>query len=508
MACANKHLSVTGINIIALQGLNMTKTSLNERFSFTFALNPLWKTFAGYLAGECSVCGKERLISVFDFYMGNRSSQHYSCLLTALFLEPLINLFFFSLSIKNDTAKKLVEDSLLRRCMLSVVKGIAHFGIRHPQPTAAPIVIVWNFTYKCNLSCLHCHQDSSPASSYPELTTSEALKVVDNMADAGVAVLTFSGGEPLLRRDIYSIMKRAKDSGMLCTIASNGTLITREVAKKLKTVGVERVEIGLDGATAETHEFLRNTPGCFEATVQGIKNCVEVGFEEISVTMTLYKGNVGELGETIRFAEKLGATRFYLNRLIAAGRGAKTRFLDVTPREKMEALGMLYERFHESIVTGSGIQCYARGMPYYARLCYERSKGQFFTVSEALSGYEGMFQKKFGDEITKIVRKFAKGFGGCSAGLTYAGVTASGDLIPCVPSEIKLGNLLRQDLEELWIHSELLNYIRERKQLRGNCEKCAYNGLCGGCRITAYIAGKDWLGPDVSCPFGPKMTRS
>jgi len=351
--------------------------------------------------------------------------------------------------------------------MLGVLKGIAHFGIRHPQPTAAPIVIVWNFTNKCNLSCLHCHQDSSPASSYPELTTSEAFKVVDNMADARVAVLTFSGGEPLLRPDVYRVIKRAKDSGMLCTIASNGTLITREVAKKLKAAGIERVEIGLDGATAKTHEFLRNTPECFTATVQGIKNCAEVGFEEISA-----------------------------------------RSLDVTPREKAEALKILYEKFHNSIASGSGIQCYARGMPYYARLCYEHSKGQFFTVSEAFSGYERMFRKKFGDELTKIVRKRARGFGGCSAGLTYAGVTAYGDLISCVPAEVKLGNLLEQNLEELWIHSELLNYIRERRHLTGSCGKCAYNGLCGGCRITAYITSKDWLGPDVSCPFGPEITGS
>ena len=486
----------------------MTKTSLNEGFSLAFALNPLWKVFARYLASECSVCGKERLISIFDFYAGKKSSKHVNCLSAALFLKPLIDLFFSSLSIRGSVAKKLAEDPLLRRCMLSVVKGISHFGIRHPQPTAAPIVIVWNFTNKCNLSCLHCHQDSSPTSSLSELTTSQAFKVVDNMADAGVSVLTFSGGEPLLRPDIYRVIKKAKDSGMLCTIASNGTLITREVAKKLKAAGIERVEIGLDGATAETHEFLRNTSGCFRATVQGIKNCAEVGFEELSVTMTLHKGNVGELRETMELAEKLGATRFYLNRLIAAGRGVNARSLDVAPREKAEALKILYEKFHNSIASGSGIQCYARGMPYYARLCYEHSKGQFFTVSEAFSGYERMFRKEFGDELTKIVRKLARGFGGCSAGLTYAGVTAYGDLIPCVPAEVKLGNLLEQDLEELWIHSELLNYIRERRHLTGSCGKCAYNGLCGGCRITAYITSKDWLGPDVSCPFGPKIIGS
>jgi len=143
-------------------------------------------------------------------------------------------------------------------------------------------------------------------------------------------------------------------------------------------------------------------------------------------------------------------------------------------------------------------------MTYYARVGYERSDGQIFTVSEALSGYEKMFQQKFGSEVSGIVRKLAKGFGGCSAGLTYAGLTASGDLLPCVPAPIKLGNLLEQDLKEIWIHNKLLNYIRNRKALTGSCRVCKFRYLCGGCRFTAYVAQGDWLASDTSCPFGPE----
>jgi len=129
--------------------------------------------------------------------------------------------------------------------MLSVVKGIANFGISYPQSAGAPITVVWNFTNKCNLNCLHCHQDSSQFSSYPELTTSQAFKVIDNMSDAGVAILTFSGGEPLLRKDLFDAVEQASDSGMLCTVASNGTIMTEEVAGKLLKAGIRRIEIGL-----------------------------------------------------------------------------------------------------------------------------------------------------------------------------------------------------------------------------------------------------------------------
>jgi len=426
-------------------------------------------------------------------------------LLSSKVLMPIIRLSLFRLGVDDGTIGRLRRDLLIRRCIVSVVKGIANFGITYPQPTGAPITIVWNFTNRCNLNCLHCHQDSSPTSSGSELTTSQAFKVIDNMSDAGVAILTFSGGEPLLRKDLYDAIERASDNGLLCTIASNGTLVTREVAEKLAKAGIKRVEIGLDGATPGTHDFLRNKPGSFEATIQGIENSASAGFDELAVTMTLHSNNINELEGTMSLAEKLGATRFYLNRLIPAGRGIEAYYLDVTPEEKIKGLEALYERFQKSVREGFGMQCYARGMTYYARLGYERSNGEVFTVSEALSGYEKMFQEKFGLEVSRIVKRRATGFSGCSAALTYAGLTASGDLIPCVPAPIKLGNLLEEELEEIWINNGLLNYIRNRKALKGSCKVCEYGALCGGCRYTAYITQGDWLGPDTSCPFGPKI---
>jgi len=485
-----------------------TTKIFNSDHSSTQVFNPLWKTLALYLTSKCKKCGQERLLSAFDIYSSSRHSLCQSCLLTSTALIPLIRLLFFRLGVGASTIRHLLKDPLIRSCMLSAVKGIANFGIMYPQSTGAPITIVWNFTHRCNLNCLHCHQDSSPISSYPELATSQAFKVIDNMSDAGVAILTFSGGEPLLRRDLFDAIERATDNGMLCTIASNGTLMLKKVAEKLFKAGIRRVEIGLDGAQAETHDFLRNSSGSFEATVRGIRSCAEVGFDELAITMTLHSKNVNELGETMALAENLGATRFYLNRLIPAGRGIEASYLDVTPDEKIKALETLYGKLYKSIVNGFGMQCYARGMTYYARLGYERSEGKFFTVSEALSGYEKMFQKKFGLDVSKIVRNLATGFGGCSAGLTYAGLTASGDLLPCVPASIKLGNLLEQSLEEIWVNNELLNYIRNRKALKGSCKICAYSGICGGCRYTAYITHGNWLGPDASCPFGPKISKT
>jgi len=183
--------------------------------------------------------------------------------------------------------------------------------------------------------------------------------------------------------------------------------------------------------------------------------------------MTLNKKNVDELQGVVELAEKIGVNRFYLNRLIPAGRGKEVIDLDVTREQKIDALEYIHQKFCDSVEHGEGIQCYARGMTYYGRLGFERSEGKVFTVSEALSGYDRMWQEKFGDGIAEIVRKYASGFGGCSAGITYAGLTAAGDLLPCVPAPIKLGNLLKEDLEDIWVNNKLLNYMRCRGDLKG-----------------------------------------
>lgn len=266
--------------------------------------------------------------------------------------------------------------------------------------------------------------------------------------------------------------------------------------------GIMGVEIGLDGATPDTHDFLRNSQGSFEAAVKGIKSCVNLGFEDVTIATTLYKGNIEELPEIIDLAEELGATKFYLNRIIAAGRGKNISHLDVSSDQMIKALDHLCDRFKRA-TSGEGILCCARGMTYFARTCYERSGGAIFPVSEVLTGYEGIF-KDFGSEVSKIVQKLAKGFGGCSAGLTYCGLSAQGELLPCVIAPINLGNLLEKDLEEIWVENEVLNYIRDRRKLKGACGRCYYNGICGGCRYTAYEMLGDWLSPDPSCPYGAK----
>ncbi|MBU7017335.1 MAG: radical SAM protein [Theionarchaea archaeon] len=474
-------------------------------FPIAKKINPFWKRVAQTLSEPCKKCGIPRLYSVFDSYITGDAPDCPVCSAVYLTVLPLIKFVFGRVNLSKEDAQTLMSDILIRKSMLNVIRGVSHFGLRAPQPTAVPVVIVWNFTNRCNLNCLHCHQNSGE-SQERELTTDEALTLIDRLGNAGLSILTFSGGEPLVRPDIYEAVEHANDAGMLCTIASNGTLMTKDAVKKLKRAGITRVEIGLDGCRDETHDFLRNNQGSFSKTVQGIRNCVEEGFDEVCATMTLHEKNITELEGTVELAEELGVNRFYLNRLIPAGRGKDVIDLDVTKEEKIKALQYIYTKFYESVTTGKGIQCYSRGMTYYGRLGYEKSNGTVFTVSEALSGHDKMWLEKFGDNISKIVQRYAPGFGGCSAGVTYAGLTAGGDLLPCVPAPIRLGNLLKEDLEDIWVNNELLTYMRKRDELSGTCGRCNYNSICGGCRYTAYAVNGDWLTGDPTCPFGPSTT--
>lgn len=315
-------------------GMHRGKQWLAARF------NPIWRRIAGSFAEECKKCGKPRLYSIFDAYITGDAPDCLGCSAAFRFAHHLIKRVFGKADLSEDEVRKLIGDSLVRKSMLNVVRGISHFGLRTPQPTAVPIVIVWNYTNRCNLSCIHCHQNSGELAER-ELTTEEAFKVIDRMCEAGISILTFSGGEPLVRSDLFEAIEQADDAGIFCTIASNGTLMTKQIVRALKNSGVSRVEIGLDGCRAETHDFLRNTSGAFEATIQGIKNCVEIGFDEVCATMTLHARNFGELRGTVELAEELGVNRFYLNRLIPAGRGKNVMSLDVTREQKIDALELV-----------------------------------------------------------------------------------------------------------------------------------------------------------------------
>ena len=197
-------------------------TKLEEK-DFKISLKKsLGRSLARFLSKRCEECGKERFFSAIDYY-SSKKNDCIQCQVTSYLMWPIIRIFFKRFLISKEVTKQILDDQLLRRTMMNLIKGVAHFGVKIPQPTRVPVVIVWNITNRCNLNCLHCHQSSTLNPSEKELTTPEALQIIDKLSDAGLSILTFSGGEPLIQPDfLLAFLKVSKKKNIHTVLDTSG----------------------------------------------------------------------------------------------------------------------------------------------------------------------------------------------------------------------------------------------------------------------------------------------
>ncbi len=463
-------------------------------------LSTMPKIFADHITAYCQKCQKNRIDVIFDYYSNPNIKLCKDCLIHAKIFVLLVNSLFSNLGLEKnhhdfffDKYKKVSE---------SIIRGIACFGIRKPFVTGSPIAVVWNYTDKCNLRCSHCYADANSLKE-KELTTKERFKIIDRLAEAGVVALNFSGGEPLIREDLFEVAEYAHENGLSLSISTNGTLIDRDRVKRLVQCGIESIDISLDGIKPETHDRIRNVEGSFDLAVSGLKNCAMYGnFNEIIVNTTLTKFTLKEIPEIYEFVKDLGATRYYVSRILPAGRGKNFLEFDVGQDDKIEILNFLYNKFYSSVNGGDDIICLTRGMTYFSRLCYENSAGTLFPACEILTGYEKEHEKYFKGKLSSMIVQMRGYFSGCATGLNYCGLDPTGAVLPCAPaSMIRLGNILETPLEEIWISHPLFKKVRQRERIKGRCSICYSKEYCGGCRLTSFGEMGDWLSHDVSCPF-------
>ncbi|MBI4482144.1 MAG: radical SAM protein [Acidobacteria bacterium] len=342
-------------------------------------------------------------------------------------------------------------------------------------------VISWNITRRCNLACEHCYLDAEfqgapkkePA--LPgELSTEECYRVVDQIAEANPnALLILTGGEPLLRRDVFQIASYANQKKLWVVVGTNGVIITRNVAERMKESGVRGVSLSLDSLDPETHDRFRGVRGAWENTVRGAQVLNEAGLPFI-VQTTISKINHHEIPAIADKAYEMGARVFNLYFLVPTGRG---RYIsNVTPEEYeslMHRLTEMQRQFQGKMLINS--KC----APHYQRVLYEQ------------------------DPQSPFLKTFALGAGGCPAGTHYCGISPSGDLTPCPYLPVYAGNLREHSFSELWNESELFTRIRNRKELGGRCGPCEFNAVCGGCRARAYGSTGDYMAEDPWCVYQP-----
>lgn len=396
--------------------------------------------------------------------------------------------FFFFFDVVKKVVKNenlflvydLFNDPTFRKAIINLAKSVGEYGVRTPQIFSAPLLVVWNFTNACNLRCKHCYQNAQKKMR-DELNLQERIRVVDQLDANDIAFLAFSGGEPLMDPDFWKVAEYADKKNIYLSVATNGTLITKEVAQRLRDTGIRYVEISLDSAHPEFHDRFRGIPGLWRKTIEGIKNCVEVEGLSVGLAPTITKRNFNELEELIALSKELGVDRFYVFNFIPTGRGKEMYEQDLTPPMREEMLQTLYKHLRKK-----EIEVFTT-CPQFGRVCLQNApKGIVVTGHYSISeGATAVSDAKF--------------IGGCGAGRAYCAIQPNGKVTPCVFMPIIVGDLRKTELIRIWRKSPILNTLRNRGNLEQNCGVCEYREVCGGCRARAYAYYRDINGPDPGC---------
>ena len=344
---------------------------------------------------------------------------------------------------------------------------------RHPP---GPVVI-WNLVRRCNLTCKHCYSISADKDFAGELTTDEVFAVMDQLKAFRVPALILSGGEPLLRPDIFEISSRSKGEGFYTALSSNGTLIDSAMCERIAKVGYDYVGISLDGL-GETHDRFRRMPGAFDQSLAGIRRCRDAGLK-VGVRFTMTRDNFSDLPRLLELVEDEGVDRFYFSHLNYAGRGNKNRKDDAQHRMTREAMDLLFD-------TCWGYQ--ERGLTK-----------EFTTGNNDADGVYLLFwlQRRFPDRVAHIRQKLVQ-WGGNSSGINVANIDNLGNVHPdTMWWHHTLGNVRERPFGDIWtdLSDPLMAGLKARpRKVGGRCAGCAHLDICGGnTRVRAQqLTGDPW----------------
>ena len=372
-------------------------------------------------------------------------------------------------------------------------------------PYPPPRLIFWETTAGCNLACIHCRRVTVADRLLPQdLSTSEAFDLVDQIAAFARPILVLSGGEPLLRPDIFDISRRAADAGLIVALATNGTLIDSAMAREIKAAGIRRVSISFDGADAATHDFFRGA-GAFDRANAGIEHLRRAGVP-YQINTTVAQHNVKQMPETLAMAKRLGATALHLFLLVPVGCGMEIADdQQITPQEYEDVLNWLYDT--EMSEAASGIELKATCAPHYFRIvrqrqAEERRKGIVRErpkshVRQGNAGGDG----RNGHPMHTMTK-------GCLAGTGVCFVSHRGEVFPCGYLPLEAGNIRQQPFREIWEDSPLFAELRNPDLLTGKCGVCEFKYVCGGCRARAYGMTGSYLGEEPFCTYQPRAVAA
>jgi heme d1 biosynthesis radical SAM protein NirJ len=342
-------------------------------------------------------------------------------------------------------------------------------------------VVIWNLTRRCNLRCRHCYTTSADVDFPGELTPEQAMETLEDLGTFGIPALILSGGEPLVRRDLFPIAKRAREMGMFLALSTNGTHIHGETADRVAEIGFDG--ISLDGIGA-TNDWFRGKTGAFDQAVAGVRACRERGVK-VGVRFTITTDNAHQLPDLLALCDREGVDKFYLSHLVYAGRGDKHRGEDAQWHHTRRAMDLLIDRAWVAA---------AEDMPLEIVTGNNDADAVYF-----LRWAENRFPKKKVDHL----RAHLEAWGGNSSGVGVANIDPQGKVHPDTYwSDYTIGNVKETPFSQLWTGGDpMLAQLRLRpRPLKGRCGACAYKAVCGGnTRIRALqLTGDPWA-EDPAC---------
>ncbi len=344
-------------------------------------------------------------------------------------------------------------------------------------------VVIWNLIRRCNLNCIHCYSLSADTDFPGELTTGEVFTVMEDLRGFGVPVLILSGGEPLLRPDIFEISARAKDLGFYVGLSTNGALIGEAMADRIATIGYDYVGISLDGIGA-VHDRFRRVPGCFEASLRGIRLCRDRGIK-VGLRFTVTERNVESLAEMLDLMEAERIDKFYLSHLVYAGRGNRYRGDDAYHRTTREVMDLLFARCWQHVRENRGTE--------------------FVTGNNDADGvYFLHWVRRNFPERAEHIRAKLEAWGGNASGVNVANIDNLGNVHPdTFWWHYNLGNVKERPFSAIWQDTSdpiMAGLKRRPRRISGRCGSCAHFAICGGnTRIRAMqLLGDPWA-EDPAC---------
>lgn len=324
-----------------------------------------------------------------------------------------------------------------------------------------PYTIGWGITNRCNLNCKHCNMNSGKELEN-ELLFDDCCKLIDDFAKHNVKNICFTGGEPLTRKDFFDICEYAISKGIYVCVTSNGCLITEKMVEE-HLYKFQLVRISLDGATDKQHDYLRNQSGVYEKAIRAIKLMLRLGCN-VGVVTCVSKLNYNELEQIACNISQMGVKKWFLPLLSPSGRGKNIEDNTLSPMEVKDFI-IKISTFKEKYGLQIGVD-----IPYAVML----SNG------------------------TNNLSQFV--YGNCAAGHTQIMIFPDGSISPCFAMRMSCGNVLNDDISDIWLNNVIFNQFRDKSLLQGKCKNCEFLHRCGGgCRAVPFIKENNFLGEDSVC---------